>query len=112
MDEERRWLELAKSLDGFGRIFYRRRLWNEAKKSGNVRDFLNALGNRYRYFIVFDADSLMSGETILKLVKLMGRRTRMWVLFKLLLLSLTLNPFLGAYINLPTGFMRPFLARD
>jgi membrane glycosyltransferase len=71
VDEENRWLDLIGSLDGKGKIFYRRRLWNDAKKSGNIRDFLNALGNRYRYFIVFDADSLMIGTTIVKLVKLM-----------------------------------------
>jgi membrane glycosyltransferase len=71
VDEENRWLELTKSLEAAGKIFYRRRLWNDAKKSGNIRDFLNALGNRYRYFIVFDADSLMIGRTIVKMVKLM-----------------------------------------
>src|SRR5205085_8655579 len=31
VDEETRWLELTQELDAFGRIFYRRRLWNEAK---------------------------------------------------------------------------------
>jgi membrane glycosyltransferase len=71
LDEENRWLELTKELDAFGKIFYRRRLWNEAKKSGNIRDFLNALGNHYRYFIVFDADSLMTGKSVVSLVKLM-----------------------------------------
>lgn len=71
LDEEYRWLELTKALGAFGKVFYRRRLWNDAKKSGNIRDFLNALGNRYGYFIVFDADSLMAGKTIVSLVKLM-----------------------------------------
>src|SRR5438034_8142232 len=36
-----------------------------------VRDFLTAWGARYRYFIIFDADSVMRGETIVDLVKLM-----------------------------------------
>jgi membrane glycosyltransferase len=71
VDEETRWLGLTKELDGFGRIFYRRRLWNAEKKSGNIRDFLNAHGNRYRYMIVFDADSFMPGKTLVTLVKLM-----------------------------------------
>ncbi len=71
VDEEVRWLELTKSLDAFGQIFYRRRLWNEAKKSGNVRDFLNDLGNRYRYFVVFDADSFVTGRTLVSLVQMM-----------------------------------------
>jgi membrane glycosyltransferase len=71
VEEERRWCELVSELDALGRIYYRRRVANEGKKSGNVRDFLNAWGKRYRYFIVFDADSMMRGETIVDLVKLM-----------------------------------------
>jgi membrane glycosyltransferase len=71
VEEERRWCELALELDALGRIYYRRRISVEGKKSGNVRDFLNAWGRRYRYFIVFDADSVMRGETIVDLVKLM-----------------------------------------
>jgi membrane glycosyltransferase len=71
VEEERQWCELVTELDALGRIYYRRRVTNEGKKSGNVRDFLNAWGKRYRYFIVFDADSMMRGETIVDLVKLM-----------------------------------------
>jgi membrane glycosyltransferase len=71
IDEETRWVELTRSLKAEGRIFYRRRLLNEGKKSGNIRDFLNAFGNQYRYFVVFDADSFMTGETLVKLVKMM-----------------------------------------
>jgi len=71
IEEERRWCDLVRDLDALGRIYYRRRLNNEGSKSGNVRDFLNAWGRRYRYFMVCDADSVMRGETIVDLVKLM-----------------------------------------
>jgi len=71
IEEERRWFELVRDLDALGRIYYRRRAVNEAKKSGNVRDFLSTWGRRYRYFMVFDADSVMRGETMVDLVKLM-----------------------------------------
>lgn len=71
VEEERRWLELARDLDALGRIYYRRRVHNEGKKSGNVRDFLNTWGRRYRYFVCFDADSVMRGETLVELVQLM-----------------------------------------
>jgi membrane glycosyltransferase len=70
-DEERLWYEVIRELGALGRIYYRRRVTNEGKKSGNVRDFLNTWGRRYRYFIVFDADSVMRGTTIVDLVKLM-----------------------------------------
>jgi membrane glycosyltransferase len=71
VEEERRWFEMARDLNALGRIFYRRRLTNEDKKSGNIREFLSVWGKRYRYLIVMDADSIMSGETIVDLVKLM-----------------------------------------
>jgi membrane glycosyltransferase len=71
VEEERRWYDLIRELDALGKIYYRRRLNNEDRKSGNVRDFLNAWGRRYRYFMVCDADSVMRGETLVDLVKLM-----------------------------------------
>ena len=71
VEEERRWFDLVRDLDALGRIFYRRRFFNEGKKSGNISDFLNSWGRRYRYFIVCDADSAMRGETVVDLVKLM-----------------------------------------
>ena len=71
VEEERCWHELIRDLDALGRIYYRRRTDNEGRKSGNVRDFLNAWGRRYRYFLVCDADSIMRGETLVDLVKLM-----------------------------------------
>lgn len=71
VEEEQHWCELVRELDALGRIYYRRRVSNEGKKSGNVRDFLSSWGRRYRYFIVFDADSVMRGETVVDLVKLM-----------------------------------------
>ncbi len=71
IEEERRWYDLIRELDALGKIYYRRRLVNEARKSGNVRDFLNTWGRRYRYFICCDADSVMRGETLVDLVKLM-----------------------------------------
>ena len=52
VEEERRWYDLIRELDALGKIYYRRRLVNEGRKSGNVRDFLNTWGRRYRYFIV------------------------------------------------------------
>lgn len=71
IEEERRWFELIRDLEALGRIFYRRRVRNEAKKSGNIRDFLNTWGRRYRYFVVFDADSVMRGQTVVDLAKIM-----------------------------------------
>jgi membrane glycosyltransferase len=74
VEEECRWYELVRELDALGRIYYRRRILNEGKKSGNISDFLRTWGTRYRYFIVLDADSIMRGDTLVDLVKLMESR--------------------------------------
>ena len=71
VEEEQRWFDLVRDLDALGRIYYRRRVTNEGKKCGNIRDFLSTWGARYRYFVVFDEDSVMKGETVVELVKLM-----------------------------------------
>ncbi|KAF0095154.1 MAG: membrane glycosyltransferase [Puniceicoccaceae bacterium 5H] len=71
IEEEVAWLRLCKDLNALDRIHYRRRTDNVDKKSGNVRDFLETWGARYRYMIVFDADSLMTGPTLVRLVRLM-----------------------------------------
>ncbi|MCZ6674968.1 MAG: glucans biosynthesis glucosyltransferase MdoH [Verrucomicrobia bacterium] len=71
VEEEAAWVELCKQLKGFGRIFYRKRRTNINRKSGNISDFCRRWGNSYRYMITLDADSLMSGETLVKLVQLM-----------------------------------------
>ena len=41
------------------------------KKSGNLADFCRKWGGRYTYMIVMDADSLMSGDAIFSLIRLM-----------------------------------------
>ena len=69
--EEMHWVELCRELGARGRIFYRRRRLNTNKKAGNIGDFLRRWGRRYRYMVVLDADSLMSGGTIVQLVRLM-----------------------------------------
>ncbi len=73
IQEEIAWVELCKQVNGFGRIFYRKRRHQINKKSGNVADFLRRWGKRYRYMLVLDADSIMTGEAIVKLVAMMEK---------------------------------------
>lgn len=63
-----------------GRLFYRRRPVNLHYKSGNIADFLRRWGRAYRYMIVLDADSLMEGETLVNMVRLMEREPRVGIL--------------------------------
>lgn len=76
IEEEVAWVELCKQVGGFGRIFYRKRRQQINKKAGNVADFLRRWGKKYRYMVVLDADSLMSGEALVKLVRMMERNPR------------------------------------
>ena len=69
--EQQAWLELVRDLGAEGRLFYRRRRRNARYKSGNVADFLRRWGDRYRYMVVLDADSLMAGDTLVRMVRLM-----------------------------------------
>src|SRR5580658_379537 len=69
--EEVAWAELCKQVGGFGKIFYRKRRQSINKKAGNVADFLRRWGRNYRYMVVLDADSVMTGEALARLVTMM-----------------------------------------
>ena len=65
------WLKLCREVKGFGHIFYRRRTNRIRRKSGNVADWCRRWGSQFRYMIVLDADSVMSGTCLKRLVQLM-----------------------------------------
>jgi membrane glycosyltransferase len=74
--EEAAWLKLLRDPKAQDRVFYRRRPNNYAKKSGNVADFCRTWGDHYRYMIVLDADSIMTGETLIELYQRMESNPR------------------------------------
>ena len=61
-------------------VWYRRRWHNTGRKAGNVEEFVKRWGGRYDYMIVLDADSLMSAETLVELVKRMQADPRLGIL--------------------------------
>ncbi|HEU0196700.1 MAG TPA: glucans biosynthesis glucosyltransferase MdoH [Nevskiaceae bacterium] len=65
------WRTLCATVDGFGHIFYRHRINRIKRKSGNIGDFCRRWGGRYRYMVILDADSVMSGACLTRLVKIM-----------------------------------------
>jgi membrane glycosyltransferase len=89
VDEEAAWFAWCRDVDGFGRIFYRRRRVRVERKSGNVADFCRRWGRQYRYMVMLDADSVMSGTAIAKLVRMMER-----------------NPGVGMIQTAPVAVMR------
>ncbi len=71
IQEEMLWRRWVEELGQPARLFYRNRAENTARKSGNLADFCRNWGGRYRYMIVLDADSIMSGETMIEMVRRM-----------------------------------------
>jgi membrane glycosyltransferase len=65
------WNDLVDTTGGRGRIFYRWRPLRTRRKAGNVADFCRRWGRNYRYMVVLDADSVMSGDCLTTLVRLM-----------------------------------------
>lgn len=51
-----------------GRLFYRRRQSNAGRKAGNVSEWVQRFGGAYPQFLQLDADSLMEGDTIVRMV--------------------------------------------
>ncbi|KPF97701.1 glucosyltransferase [Rhodopseudomonas sp. AAP120] len=68
--EEACYLALAESS---GRLFYRHRPNNRARKSGNIEDWVTRFGAGYDSMVVLDADSVMTGEALVRLAAAMER---------------------------------------
>jgi membrane glycosyltransferase len=62
------------------RIAYRRRTQNTGFKAGNVRDFCETHGRHYDLMLPLDADSLMAGPAILRLVRIMQANPKLGIL--------------------------------
>ena len=57
-------------------VYYRLRTRRTHRKAGNVADFCRRWGKDYRYMVVLDADSVMSGSCLVSMVKLMEANPR------------------------------------
>jgi membrane glycosyltransferase len=79
-EEEIAWADLCRSLGAFNRLFYRNRRVNLKRKSGNIADFCRRWGRNYRYMAVLDADSVMSGSTLVRMVEIMEGNPKVGIL--------------------------------
>jgi membrane glycosyltransferase len=68
--EQRCFLRLRQDL-GASNIFYRHRPENSARKSGNIEEWIKRFGAGYDHMVILDADSLMTGDTIVRLASAM-----------------------------------------
>ena len=67
--EEKQFGALAAAWQGRLAITYRRRTDNTAFKAGNIRDFCERWGALHEFAITLDADSVMTAEAALRLVR-------------------------------------------
>ncbi|AWM87198.1 glucans biosynthesis glucosyltransferase MdoH [Microvirga sp. 17 mud 1-3] len=69
--EERAFLDLRRRLGPQARFYYRHREKNYHRKAGNIADFVTRWGGHYEQMLVLDADSLMTGDCIVRLAAAM-----------------------------------------
>jgi membrane glycosyltransferase len=69
--EERAFATMRRQLPDDVKLYYRHRLKNTARKAGNIADFVSRWGGAYEHMLVLDADSLMTGESIVGLAAAM-----------------------------------------
>ncbi|MCA8882590.1 MAG: glucans biosynthesis glucosyltransferase MdoH [Rhodobacteraceae bacterium] len=62
------------------RITHRVRAENTGYKAGNIAEFLHRCGEDYDYFLPLDADSVMSGNAVLRLVRVMEANPELGIL--------------------------------
>jgi membrane glycosyltransferase len=70
--EEAAFLALRARTGSYDRIYYRRRRFNIGRKAGNIGDWVRRFGSAYPQMLILDADSVMSGEAIVRLAAAMA----------------------------------------
>lgn len=71
IEEELRWFQASQENFTPIKIYYRNRIYNTSRKSGNIADFCRNWGGHYKYCVVADADSVICGDTLVKMVQMM-----------------------------------------
>ncbi len=69
-DEERAFRRVAANSESLP-IYYHRRAHNEHQKAGNLAEFFETWGPRYEYAVTLDADSVMSADALIWLIRQM-----------------------------------------
>ena len=69
--EERALLAMRERLGPEFRVYYRHRRKNVSRKAGNIADFVTRWGGAYPHMLILDADSLMTGRSIVALAAAM-----------------------------------------
>jgi membrane glycosyltransferase len=85
--EEKAWRAMVARRGAGGRLFYRRRTENVGRKAGNIAEFVRNWGGAYDYMVVLDADSVMSGQSLVSLAQTMDSHPGVGIIQALPLLA-------------------------
>lgn len=69
--EDEAYSKLRADLASVMPLYYRRRRDNTHRKAGNISDWVERFGGAYEHFVILDADSIMSAETLIALASAM-----------------------------------------
>jgi membrane glycosyltransferase len=61
-------------------VTYRRRAVNTGYKAGNIREFCDRWGRQYDFAVTLDADSVMTADAVLRLVRIMQADSKLGIL--------------------------------
>ena len=101
---------LLRETGGEGRIFYRVREDGRGRKAGNVEDFIRRSGGAWDYALVLDADSLMEGTAIARMLERMRAEPDMGLLQTLPNIHSARSVF-GRALQFSAAFFSPVFAR-
>jgi membrane glycosyltransferase len=108
-EEELMWQGLCARHQAAGRIFYRRRLDRSERKAGNIADFLCRWGAGYECMVVLDADSIMTGEALVTLARVMEAHPEIGIL-QSLPLAVGSESLFGRLIQFGSRLQSPMLS--
>jgi membrane glycosyltransferase len=90
-------------------VFYRRREDNHGRKVGNIADFCQRWGDGYDFMITLDADSVMSADCLLQLVRHMQASPRAGMI-QTVPIPVRQTTFFGRFLQYAAALYSPMLA--
>jgi membrane glycosyltransferase len=104
------WQQLTERLGDLSvQTFYRRRIKNIHRKVGNIAEFCQRWGKNYETMIVLDADSIMSGHCLLRMVRAMQANPRAG-LIQTVPVPVRQTTFFGRFVQFAAVLYSPMLA--
>ncbi|HOY22712.1 MAG TPA: glucans biosynthesis glucosyltransferase MdoH [Cellvibrio sp.] len=108
--ERNQWKQFTDRIGDLSKqTFYRRREKNLHRKVGNIAEFLQRWGKNYDHMIVLDADSVMSGTCLLRMVRTMQANPRAG-LIQTVPIPVRQTTFFGRFVQFAAVLYSPMLA--